>query len=148
MDAELAVRSASYSDPQVPDYNLHSIGKLIPGVLDAGKRQKAVDQKSRKRLSPTNSERMNRALLELSPSEFKIHMLLWKWRGAPAKGRLPFFTIHSLSKFCHLSRPTVRVALTSLHRLGWIEKLKYNKHTKNSLYRLVPIRDVPCPLPT
>lgn len=143
MNSEPDIRPASYSDVQVPDYNLSSIGELLPGVLDKGERQKVVESRPRKRLSPTNSERMNRALSELGPSAFKIHLLLWKWRGAPARGLLPFFTIHSLSKFCNLTRPTVRSGLTELHRLGWIQKLKYNKHVKNALYRLIPIRDVP-----
>ena len=122
--------------------NLSSIGELLPGVLERGKRHTKAVQKHIKRLSPTNSERMNRALKELSSSAFKIHMLLWKWRGAPAKGMLPFFTIHSLSKFCSMTRPTVRSGLRELVRLGWIQKLGYNKHIKNELYRLIPIRDV------
>ena len=122
--------------------NLSSISELLPGVLERGQRQSKVISGSRKRLSPTNSERMNRALVELGPSAFKIHMLLWKWRGAPAKGLLPFFTIHSLSKFCSLTRPTVRAGLRELVRLGWIRKLGYNKHVKNELYSLVPIRDI------
>ena len=136
------VRFASYSEPQVPDYNVASIGDLLPGVLERGERQKKVVGGPRVRRSPTNSERMNRALLELGASAFKIHTLLWKWRGAPAKGHLPFFTIHSLGKFCGLSRPTVRSALGELVGKGWIVRLKYNKHLKNALYRLVPIREV------
>lgn len=143
MDSEPNVKAARYIEPQVPDYNSSSIGELLPGVLEKGQRQEKVESKPRKRLSPTNSERMNRALAELAPSAFKIHTLLWKWRGAPARGLLPFFTIHSLAKFCNMSRPTVRSGLMELHRLGWIEKLKYNKHVKNALYRLIPIRDVP-----
>lgn len=129
----------------VPDYNLSRIGELIPGVLDRGRRKKRVVGKPRKRLSPTNSERMNRALLELGPSAFKIHTLLWKWRGAPARGLLPFFTIHSLAKFCSMTRPTVRSGLLELVRLGWIQKLGYDKHVKNELYRLVPIRNIALP---
>lgn len=95
--------------------------------------------------TPTNSERLNRGLAELRPGAFKVHLLLWKWRGAPARGVLPFFTIHSLAKFCRLSRPTVRLALRELLRKGWIRPEKYNKHHKNTLYRLVPIRKVPAP---
>lgn len=136
-------RPASRVEGQVPNYNLSTIGELLPGVLEAGKRQSKVAGRSRKRLSPTNSERMNRALAELVPSAFKIHTLLWKWRGAPAKGLLPFFTIHSLAKFCTLTRPTVRSGLRELIDKGWIQKQEYNKHTKNALYRLIPIRDIP-----
>jgi len=127
-----------------PDFdpNVSSIGELLPGVLDRGDREKEVKGYARKRLSPTHSERMNRALVELGTSAFKIHTLLWKWRGAPARGTLPFFTIHSLSKFCSLTRPTVRSGMRELVKKGWIEKLRYNKHAKSALYRLVPIRDV------
>lgn len=131
-----------YRGPQRLD-DIECIGKLLPGVLEAGKRQKRVPQRPRRRLSPTNSERMNRALAELVPSAFKIHTLLWKWRGAPARGLLPFFTIRSLGKFCNLTRPTVRSGLKELVRLGWIQKLGYDIHAKNELYRLIPIRDVP-----
>ena len=95
--------------------------------------------------SPTRSERLNRALKELGKSAFKIHALLWMWRGAPARGTLPFFTINSLSKFCNLSRPTVREGLKELTVKGWVERLAYNKHHKNALYRLVGIRKVPRP---
>lgn len=136
-------RPASFQDSQVPDYNLSSIGELLPGILEKGKRHLKGDGKHRKRLYPTNSERMNRALKELGPSAFKIHMLLWKWRGAPARGLLPYFTVHGLSKFCHLTRPTVRSGLRELEGKGWIEKLGYNTHVKNELYRLIPIREIP-----
>lgn len=119
------------------------IGALLQGVLDAGQRAQKVTGRHKKKLSPTNSERMNRALKELGSSAFKIHTLLWKWRGAPARGRLPYFTIHSLSGFCSLTRPTVRCGLRELVAKGWIEKQGYNKHHKNELYRLVGIRDVP-----
>ncbi len=94
---------------------------------------------------PTRSEIMNRALKELGKSAFKIHSLLWQWRGAPARGSLPFFTIHSLGRFCSLSRPTVRKALNELVRKGWIIRRGYNKHHKNALYALVAIRKVPRP---
>lgn len=123
--------------------NLSAIGELLPGVLDRGGRQKQVRGKPHVRLSPTNSERMNRALLELGLSAFKVHTLLWKWRGAPARGLLPFFTVRSLARFCGMSRPTVRVGLGELVRKGWICRLRYDVHAKNALYRLVPIRDVP-----
>lgn len=95
--------------------------------------------------SPTRSERMNRALRELETSAFKIHSLLWQWRGSPARGSLPFFTIHSLGKFCFLTRPTVRKALVELEKKGWIIRRNYDKHHKNSLYALVAIRKVPGP---
>lgn len=142
MNTGRADRLGSRLDPRVPDYNLSTIGELLPGILERGKRQSKVSPRPCKRLSPTNSERMNRALKELSPSAFKIHTLLWKWRGAPAKGLLPFFTIHGLAKFCTLTRPTVRAGVRELVRKGWIQKLGYNKHVKNELYRLIPIRDV------
>ena len=143
MDGNALLRRARFIEGQVPDYNLRSVGELIPGVLERGKRSQRVRKVGRKRLCPTNSERMNRALKELGPSAFKVHTLLWKWRGAPSKGRLPFFTIHSLGKFCRLTRPTVRHAVMDLVRLGWIEKQGYNSHHKNELYRLIPIREVP-----
>lgn len=133
-----------------------SLGESISEVLDRGTRERRTaeclpddsDDGSNREYrvrTPTNSERLNRALKELSSSAFKIHTLIWKWRGAPAKGTLPFFTIHSLSKFCGMSRPTVRVALVELERKGWIQRLPYDKHHKNTLYRLVPIRKVPQP---
>ena len=142
MNTERYGKVASRADRQVPDYNLSSIGSLIPGVLESGKRHSKVSPKHRKRLYPTNSERMNRALKELGTSAFKIHTLLWKWRGAPAKGMLPYFTIHSLAKFCSLTRPTVRSGLKELVTKGWIRKLGYNKHVKNELYKLVSICEV------
>lgn len=132
------------------------LGEVIPEVLDRGSRRRRpvgdllddiedpAGREYRAR-SPTNSERLNRALAELSLSAFKVHVLLWKWRGAPARGVLPFFTIHSLARFCRLSRPTVRVGLRELIRKGWIRPEPYNKHHKNSLFRLVPIRKVPAP---
>lgn len=127
------------------DPNMSRIGELLPGVLEAGRRAKEVRGKPHVRLSPTNSERMNRALRELEPAAFKIHMLLWKWRGAPGPGRLPFFTIHGLSRFCSLTRPTIRSGVRELVGKGWIRKRGYNKHVKNELYGLVPIRDVKKP---
>lgn len=139
------LRTANYLEDQVPDYDLHSLKDLLPGVLERGGREVTIKPKCRMRLCPTNSARMNRALRELGPSAFKVHTLLWKWRGAPARGHLPFFTIHSLSKFCGLSRPTVRSVLLELVGKGWIQRLKYNKHSKNALYRLIPIRDVGLP---
>lgn len=145
MKSERNLQPAEMEGGRVPDCNLSSIGELLPGVLEKGKRQSKVATRPHKRLSPTNSERMNRALVELSSSAFKIHMLMWKWRGAPAKGLLPFFTIHSLSKFCSMTRPTVRSGLRELVRLGWIRKQGYNKHVKNELYSLAPIRDIALP---
>lgn len=140
---------------QVPE-SVETIGKSLSEYLDKGSRTretlrgdngKKVERGtiSRIRRFPTNSERMNRALTELGSSAFKIHQLLWQWRGAPAKGTLPYFTIHSLSKLCNLTRPTVRKSLTELTRKGWISRAPYNKHHKNSLYRLVPIRKVLMP---
>ena len=132
------------------------LGEVIPEVLDRGARRKRSvkdvledleDSPGReyRARSPTNSERLNRALVELSLSAFKVHTLIWKWRGAPARGTLPYFTIRSLEKFCHLTRPTIRVALRELSLKGWIERMPYNKHHKNTLFRLVPVRKIPPP---
>jgi len=133
------------------------VGEVIRESLDRGKRERRslrdllegdngeVRKEYRKR-SPSNSERLNRALEELGTSAFKVHALLWQWRGAPSRGSLPYFTIRSLEKFCNLTRPTVRVALKELTKKGWIVRLKYNKHHKNALYRLVPIRQVRPPV--
>lgn len=133
-----------------------SLGEVLSVPLDCDRRAQGTQEDNEGRLrggtkgdyrvrSPTRSERLNRALKELSPSAFKIHILLWKWRGAPAKGSLPYFTIHSLGKFCGLSRPTVRSGLSELTTKGWIRRNKYNSHFKNALYSLVPIRRVPRP---
>ena len=97
----------------------------VGGLLDDEKIGPGREYRAR---SPTRSERLNRALAELRPAAFKVHLLLWEWRGAPARGLLPFFTVHSLAKFCRLSRPTVRTALNELLRKGWIRPEKYNKH--------------------
>lgn len=132
------------------------LGEVIPEVLDRGSRRRRPvkgllddfedsDVCEYRARTPTNSERLNRALAELSLSAFKVHTLIWKWRGAPARGTLPFFTIHSLERFCHLTRPTIRVALRELTSKGWIERLPYNKHHKNTLFRLVPVRKIPPP---
>lgn len=120
-----------------------SVGEVIAETLDQGKRDVKGPGREYRLRTPTNSERLNRALVELRPGAFKVHMLLWKWRGAPARGTLPYFTIRSLEKFCHMTRPTVRVAMTELTVKGWIERKTYNKHHKNALYTLVPIRKVP-----
>ena len=133
-----------------------SIGEVLAPGWDKGSRQgadvgpaagdagKSTKGEYRARM-PTRSERLNRALAELGLSAFKVHALLWQWRGAPAKARLPFFTIHSLCKFCDMSRPTVRVALDELTAKGWIQRRTYNCHHKNALYSLVAIRKVPGP---
>lgn len=158
LEAEYA-RSAAETAAAGPPRGLGPvpIGDLVPGVLDSGSRRKKdlrglleddddLDPKEYRVRTPTNSERLNRALTELPPAAFKIHILVWKWRGAPARGTLPFFTIRSLEKFCHLTRPTIRQALRLLERRGWVERLPYNPHHKNTLFRLVPIRKVPPPL--
>lgn len=132
------------------------IGEALAEVLDRGARRRkpvrdllddddAGDGREYRKRSPTNSERLNRALTELGSSAFKVHILVWKWRGAPARGTLPYFTIRSLEKFCNLTRPTIRVALRELTRKGWIVRLPYNVHHKNTLYSLVPIRKVRAP---
>ena len=135
----------------------HRIGDAVAEVLDKGSRGlKSVEDNSEEQpggdngqyrvRTPTNSERLNRALKELGLSAFKVHTLIWKWRGAPAKGKLPYFTIRSLEKFCGITRPTVRSALGELVAKGWVQKLPYNPHHKNTLYRLIAIRKVPRPL--
>ncbi len=132
------------------------MGEVLGEVLDHGARSRrdvrgllddSEDPPGReyRQRSPTSSERLNRALVELGPSAFKIHLLLWKWRGAPARGTLPFFTIHSLARFCGMSRPTVRKGLRELVHKKWICPSGYNKHHKNTLFRLVRIREVPGP---
>lgn len=125
--------------------NTTTIGEMVKPFLDSGPREKKINGERVRKLTPTQSERFNRSLAELKLSAYKIHSLLWKWRGAPARGQLPFFTIHSLAKFCRMTRPTVRAALRELIAKGWITRLEYNRHEKNSLYRLRPIRDVPKP---
>ncbi len=133
-----------------------AIGDVLKDVLDKGERHGKAKPKSNNGLdgdngkeyrvrSPTRSERMNRALKELRPAAFKIHALIWEWRGAPARGILPFFTIRSLEKFCNLTRPTVRKAFDELTIKGWIIRSDYNCHHKNALYRLVPVRKIPRP---
>ncbi len=135
-----------------------TLGEALAECLDSGSRSKRpvrdllddVDGPSGREYrlrSPTSSERLNRALVELNSAAFKVHLLLWKWRGAPAKGLLPFFTVHSLSRFCKMSRPTVRTAMRELIKKGWIRPGGYNKHHKNTLFRLVRIRKVPAPGP-
>ncbi len=132
------------------------IGEAVSEVLDRGSRRRRpvkdlLDDletdpgREYRARSPTNSERLNRALVELGLAAFKVHLLIWKWRGAPARGTLPYFTIRSLERFCHLTRPTIRVALRELTKKGWIVRLPYNVHHKNTLFRLVPIRKVPPP---
>ena len=114
-------------------------GSPLPGASGGG------DNGEYRAKSPTNSERMNRSLAELGLSAFKIHTLIWQWRGAPSRGKLPFFTIRSLERFCHLTRPTIRRALAELTAKGWIVRFKYNTHHKNALYTLCPCRKIPRP---
>ncbi len=144
----------SREEPQ--DRTLTVIGEAIGEFLDHGDREKVTEKpvngtpakiigKEYRVRSPTRSERLNRALVELRPAAFKVHMLIWTWRGAPAKGTLPFFTIRSLERFCTLTRPTVRKALDELVKKGWIVRMEYNKHHKNALYQLVPIRKISRP---
>lgn len=133
-----------------------SVGEVLRGPGGGGSRQEDTSPAAERSAdrstageyrarSPTRSERMNRALAELGPAAFKIHALLWQWRGAPGKGLLPFFTIHSLGRFCRLSRPTVRQALAELSKKGYIERREYNVHHKNALYALVAVRKIPRP---
>lgn len=148
---ERAQRKRAESEPHVAEF-----GEAVGRSLDVGKRERRAhrgplegegdgsDGEYRKR-SPTRSERMNRALDELGTAAFKIHALLWQWRGAPARGNLPYFTIRSLEKFCNLTRPTVRKALQELVHKGWIKRGEHNIHFKNALFRLVPVRQIPRP---
>lgn len=122
---------------------LKTIGEAVSECLDRGNRLKSTERGSGIRRFPTNSERMNRALVELRPAAFKVHMLIWKWRGAPARGTLPYFTVRSLEKFCSMTRPTIRKALNELTKKGWIVRKGYNSHHKNTLYDLVAIRKIP-----
>jgi len=167
MDTHRSLKPARYAESQVPDYNMSRVGELLPGVVkgvgenggpgdDQGPRAKDEvrippgpakrgKEKPRKRRYPTNSERGNRALKELSPSAFKIHWIMWRFRGAPGPGKLPFFTVSSLGRFCNLSRNTVCKGLKELVSLGWIVRLGYNPHEKNELYKLVPIGKVKKP---
>lgn len=139
-----------------PLCGIQSVGEVLSDVLGRGKRERRSPRglledsdngrgREYRVRTPTNSERLNRALAELKPAAFKVHTLIWKWCGAPARGNLPFFTVHSLARFCALSRPTVRAGLAELTGKGWIQRLPYNPHHKNTLYRLVPIRKVPAP---
>ncbi len=108
-------------------------------------RKKKVQAAPRIRLYPTNSHRLNRALVELTPMTFKVHQLLWQWRGAPSRGSLPSFTIKSVARFCATDRKVVRRAMIELTTKGWIEQAAYDKHHKNRLYKLVPIKNVRVP---
>lgn len=134
-----------------------TLGDALTGFLDRGNRGGGEKRKYNKSSgkdngkeyrvrTPTRSERMNRALKELRPAAFKVHALIWTWRGAPARGNLPFFTIRSLEKFCNLTRPTVRKAFDELVDKGYIIRLPYNSHSKNALYKLVPVRKIPKPV--
>ena len=147
-----AARKRAGMEPSV-----NATTEALSKVLDSGSRRREglrdllddVDQgdgREYRKRSPTNSERLNRALVELGSSAVKVHTLVWKWRGAPARGTLPYFTIRSLEKFCNLTRPTIRKALVELSRKGWIVRRGYNKYHKNTLYSLVPIRKVPAPI--
>ena len=139
---------------------VHSMGQQVPedagSGLGRGKRgegspagrpgrKKKAAAAPRIRLYPTNSARLNRALAELSLTAQSVHSLLWQWRGAPARGNLPFFTIKGVAKHCRMARNTARSALRELTLKGWIRRAKPNPHHKNTLYKLVPIREVPVP---
>ncbi len=144
MSLEKEQRRASEKRALAESY-VTEMSEKISESLDRGTRTVGSDETWRVRHGPTRKERFNRALKELRPSAFKVHMLMWEWRGAPAKGNLPFFTIRSLSDFCHLTRPTIRAALEELEGKHWVVRGDYNVHYKNAQYRLVPIRRVPLP---
>ena len=76
---------------------------------------------------------------------FKIHTLLWRWRGVPAKGNLPFFTVSSLARFCGTHRPEILRGMKELVSKGWIQPGQYDCHKKNSLYKLTPIVEIKKP---
>lgn len=109
------------------------------GPLKRGARKPTV------RTTPTRKHRLNRALVELSHPAFKVHTLLWEWRGSAAKGNLPFFTLKSLGRFCGADRNVIRRAIAELSSKGWIAPGQYDCHKKNSLYRLVPIEEIRVP---
>lgn len=151
-------RRQRVAEDQDLDAGVTTLGEALSECLDVGSRSKrpvkdllgdveGPKKREYRVRSPTNSERLNRALVELNSGAFKVHTLLWKWRGWPAKGLLPFFTVHSLSRFCKMTRPTVRSGLDELIEKGWIRSEGYNVHHKNTLFRLVNIRDVPAPGP-
>lgn len=144
------------TSPVEVDAGSRPIGEVVREYLDRGSRRKQdvrrlleddekVEKGEYRVRSPTRSERLNRALKELRPAAFKVHMLIWTWRGAPGRGMLPYFTIRSLEVFCRLTRPTIRLAMMELTSKGWIIRRPYDKHHKNTLYELVPIRRVPPP---
>ncbi len=110
-----------------------------PGPAARGERKPTV------RTTPTRKHRLNRALVELSFPAFKIHTLLWEWRGAAAKGNLPFFTFKSLARFCGTDAKVVKRGMRELTSKGWIEPGQYDCHRKNSLFRLVPIEEIRIP---
>lgn len=161
------LRQAEFFEPQVPDYNVKSVGEVLAdavhqvreggenpfgrGPRDKGEARpkhgppKCGEVRPERRLSPTHWERMNRSLVELSHPAFKIHTLLWMWTGASAKGNLPFFTLKSLARFCQADRNVIRRAMGELVSKGWIQPGQYDCHKKNSLYKLVPIAEVPKP---
>ncbi len=111
----------------------------VPGRAKRGARKPTV------RTTPTRKHRLNRALVELSSAAFKVHTLLWEWRGSAAKGNLPFFTFKSLARFCGTDRNVIRHAIAELTSKGWIEPGQYDCHKKNSLFRLVPIEEIRVP---
>lgn len=129
-----------------------------PDELPFGKGRRAKDQpwpthgpakggkkRRKKKEEATCFERWNRSKRELSWPAIAIHTQLWIWDGAPSKGDLPFFTIDSLAEFFQCDRKVVIRAIKELLQVGYIESLGYDKHHKNALYRLVPIRKVPEP---
>ncbi|MBA7705434.1 hypothetical protein ES703_114264 [subsurface metagenome] len=144
---EMAERMAGALD-EVPEESGPGVGQGPRGEGEPRPGHGPVKRgevRRRKRSSPTHLVRMNRALVELSFPAFKVHQLLWTWRGAAAKGVLPFFTQSSLARFCATDRKLIRRAIGELTRKGWIEPGQYDCHKKNSLYKLVAIEDVPRP---
>ena len=146
MDTHRSLKPARYAESQEIEERRRN-----QGARDKGEPRprhglpKRGEKKRGPRLSPTYSERQNRALKELSSSAYKIHDLLWTWTGAPARGNLPFFTEVSLARFCGTDRNVVRRALEELVEKGWIKPGQYDKHKKNRLYKLVPIVEVKKP---
>ncbi len=94
---------------------------------------------------PTHRERRNRALKELSGNAYKVHDLLWTWRGAEARGFTPFETDISLAYFLGTDVKVIKRAKEELTVKGWVEFGQYDKHGKNRKAYLVPIRKVPKP---
>ncbi len=113
--------------------------RIPPGPAKRGQK------KLREERGSTYSARWNRGQDELSIWAFGIMVQLWIWRGAAAKGDLPYFTDKSLAKFFHTDVKVVKRAKRELISLGWVKCKPYDCHHKNTLYELIALRKVPVP---